>query len=270
VRCRPSGAQEPVMRGPSPVTDRAPVPLDVHAPAAGAPTPDLTHRFWSEERSLSSLLAVLIVYHVAFPAASELGAGRWVGAICLSLIAVSSVLTSFRRRYLRVAARTTAVAVLLVQWLELATSWRATVLVNTVADAVLVSFLTAAVATQVFKRGPVSPHRIRGAIVVYLLIGALFGFVYQFLVLVDPDAIRLASETSMRDLQAIRRELSYFSFVTLTTLGYGDIAPVSPVARSLVTLEAMTGQLYIAITIARLVSIQSGASDAPEGSPPAD
>jgi voltage-gated potassium channel len=48
---------------------------------------------------------------------------------------------------------------------------------------------------------------------------------------------------------------SYYSFVTLTTLGYGDITPLTPVARSLSLLEAITGQLYIAILIARLVGI---------------
>jgi voltage-gated potassium channel Kch len=50
--------------------------------------------------------------------------------------------------------------------------------------------------------------------------------------------------------------LYYFSFVTLTTVGYGDILPVAPVARALATLEALVGQLYPAILIARLVSLQ--------------
>jgi hypothetical protein len=51
-------------------------------------------------------------------------------------------------------------------------------------------------------------------------------------------------------------ELIYFSFVTLTTMGYGDITPIHPIARSLAITEALTGQLYIAILLARLVSLE--------------
>lgn len=51
-------------------------------------------------------------------------------------------------------------------------------------------------------------------------------------------------------------EMIYYSFVTLTTLGYGDIVPVSPSARSLATLEALTGQLYLTVLVARLVGLQ--------------
>ena len=51
------------------------------------------------------------------------------------------------------------------------------------------------------------------------------------------------------------RELFYYSYVTLTTLGYGDIGPVSPVARSLVTLEAVVGQLYLVVLVASLVGM---------------
>ena len=50
-------------------------------------------------------------------------------------------------------------------------------------------------------------------------------------------------------------EMIYYSFITLTTLGYGDIVPVSPSARSLATLEALTGQLYLTVLVARLVGL---------------
>jgi hypothetical protein len=132
-------------------------------------------------------------------------------------------------------------------------------ILGTIVDASLVGFLMAAVAAQVFRAGPVTAHRIRGAVVVYLLLGVLFGFLYETLVLLDPDAIRLTNGLDTSNLDALRRELNFFSFVTLTTVGYGDITPVSAFARSLATLEAICGQLYIAITLARLVSNQRSA-----------
>jgi hypothetical protein len=74
----------------------------------------------------------------------------------------------------------------------------------------------------------------------------------------DPEAFRglVTTEGSPRGLSSPRAsELLYFSYVTLTTLGFGDITPVHPVARSIAGLEALTGQFYIAIVVARLVAL---------------
>jgi voltage-gated potassium channel Kch len=73
-------------------------------------------------------------------------------------------------------------------------------------------------------------------------------------VLVQPGSIRFTSTLDLGNPQAIREELRYFSFVTLTTVGYGDVTPLSPAARALATLEALSGQIYLAVTLARLVS----------------
>jgi voltage-gated potassium channel Kch len=65
-----------------------------------------------------------------------------------------------------------------------------------------------------------------------------------------------------------RPDFAYFSFVTLTTVGYGDVTPVHPVARSLALVEALTGQLYPAILLARLVSLATGSQPSlPPGEP---
>jgi hypothetical protein len=57
------------------------------------------------------------------------------------------------------------------------------------------------------------------------------------------------------NIDALQRQLTYFSFITLTTTGYGDITPVHPLARTLAIFEALAGQLYLVITLARLVSL---------------
>lgn len=88
-----------------------------------------------------------------------------------------------------------------------------------------------------------------GSILVYLLIGIAFGEAARSVALLHPGAY--ASGTFAR---IDRAELYHFSLVTLTTVGYGDITPVHPMARSLAALEALTGQLFPAILIARLVS----------------
>jgi hypothetical protein len=101
----------------------------------------------------------------------------------------------------------------------------------------------------------VTAHRIRGAILIYLLLGVMWAFTYQVVALTIPEAFRLPEGLIAGEPDALRRELTYFSVVTLTTTGYGDITAVHPVARTLVMLEILVGQLYPAIVLAWLVSL---------------
>ncbi len=109
---------------------------------------------------------------------------------------------------------------------------------------------------QVFREGPVTAHRVRGAIAVYLLIGITWSIIYQLIALFIPGAFSFPqSMTSNPGEREYRAVLTYFSFVTMTTLGYGDIVPVHPVPRMFAIFEALIGQLYPATLLARLVSL---------------
>lgn len=114
--------------------------------------------------------------------------------------------------------------------------------------------LAFAVGINVFARGHALGDRVYGAIVLYLLIGLMCAFGYAMLDLLVPSAFAGGSGHSR-----VLSEWVYFSFVTLTTVGYGDITPVARAARSLAMLEALAGQLYPAIIIARIVSLPVGA-----------
>jgi len=120
---------------------------------------------------------------------------------------------------------------------------------------IYLGFLLVMVAVQVFGEGPVTGHRIRGAIVVYLLLGGLWALVYQVVAITIPHAFHLPEGFEGSYPDALYRLLTYFSFITLTSIGYGDITPVHPVARTLAMLEGLVGQLYPAIILARLVSL---------------
>ena len=76
-------------------------------------------------------------------------------------------------------------------------------------------------------------HRIRGAIVVYLLLGGLWSLLYQVVALTIPQAFRLPEGMAGGDPDALQRLMTYYSFITLTTTGYGDITPIHPVTRTL-------------------------------------
>ena len=84
---------------------------------------------------------------------------------------------------------------------------------------------------------------------VYFLIGFLWSFLYIVVTISDPGSI------SFPDSELIPGEIFYFSFVTLTTLGYGDITPESMMARNLTIIEATIGQIYLTVLVARLVGL---------------
>jgi hypothetical protein len=113
--------------------------------------------------------------------------------------------------------------------------------------------LISVVARAVFSPGRVTHHRIIGAILVYLSVALTFVALYSIVGLLVPNAF---SGMSFEDNSALASKVIYFSFVTLTSTGYGDVFPVHPVARSLCNLETIIGQLYPATLLARLVSLE--------------
>ena len=114
-------------------------------------------------------------------------------------------------------------------------------------------FLCAAIVTinrTIFSVKKVNGDTIKGGIAVFFLIGTVWALVYNIVYLLDANAFSASIEaTNLLD------SMFYFSFTTLTTLGYGDITPVSDLARTLANLEAVTGMMYPSIFIARLVGL---------------
>jgi Ion channel len=118
---------------------------------------------------------------------------------------------------------------------------------------IIVITLGFAVARRVFGPGRINFHRIVGAVLLYLLIALAFVSLFTLVGLLVPNAF---SGLVLEDNQKMASTLIYFSFVTLTSTGYGDIYPVHPVARSLCNLETIIGQLYPATLLARLVTLE--------------
>ena len=118
---------------------------------------------------------------------------------------------------------------------------------------IIVCTLGYVVARKVFSGGEVTFHRIVGAVLLYLLIALAFVSAFLLLGFWVPNAF---SGLVVEDSQKLSSNLIYFSFVTLTTVGYGDIVPIHPVARSLCNLESIIGQLYPATLLARMVSLE--------------
>jgi hypothetical protein len=114
--------------------------------------------------------------------------------------------------------------------------------------------LSIVVARAVFAPGQVTFHRVIGAVLLYLNIGLIFAALFCFVALRLPNAI--TGIGTLQDNLAVAGNLIYFSFVTLTSVGYGDIVPLHPFARGLANVEAIIGQLYPATLLARLVTLE--------------
>ncbi len=121
-----------------------------------------------------------------------------------------------------------------------------TTIINGVMTILSVGTLFVLLIVYVFRPGRATWHRLVGAVVAYLLVAIMWARAFEILIIVNPAALDLPHAAGNFT------DLIYFSFATITTLGYG--MPLGPVARSMVSVEAVMGQMYLAILIARLVS----------------
>jgi hypothetical protein len=108
------------------------------------------------------------------------------------------------------------------------------------------------VLTKVFEPGPISEYRVIGSIVVYMLLANLWSVMYQFIYQHIPGAFQITLPPF--ESNTIEANFMYFSYITITTTGFGEIVPLHPFARALVQVEAIIGVLYPVILIGRLVS----------------
>ena len=110
------------------------------------------------------------------------------------------------------------------------------------------------VARAVFAPGRVTYHRLVGTLVLYLMIGSTFAGLYGTIGLLVPHAF--GGMPPREDGPAVIAHALYFSFVTLTTAGFGDVVPTHPLTRGLTNLETVVGQLFPATLIARMVTLE--------------
>jgi hypothetical protein len=116
------------------------------------------------------------------------------------------------------------------------------------------SALTWVLSHAVYAPGRITFHRLQGAAVLYLNFATIFAAAFSLIRMLNPAAF--SNFTVLTGSPGELAGMLYFSLTTLTTTGYGDITPVDPFARSLANLEAVVGQFFLTITVARLVTLE--------------
>ena len=159
------------------------------------------------------------------------------------IVAITSFGTGKGRRWVLAVA----LAACAVQFLRLTGHGRAVVLADASLSALAMGTFAAMVLVDVTRSDPM-PDRLIDVILAYVLVGAMFAFVYEMVDVAVPGALLLDGHSMGIS------DYVYFSFTTMTSVGYGDALPMHPVSRTVAMGEALTGQLYVAVLIARFAS----------------
>lgn len=207
-----------------------------------------------EQDSYLLLLAVLLVEYFVLMVIPQ---DRWSRLASAPLVAATLLLglrtSGVRRRTLRAAQVAAAVSVLLVAAQSVLGGQRLAGGIYLLLGALLLT-TPPAVLRRVLRHQTVTLETIAGAVCVYVLLGLVFAFFYLAIGSFKPDAFTDQASATGPSGSA---DYLYFSFISLTTVGFGDIVPVGKVSRALVVLEALMGQIFLVTTVARLVALFS-------------
>jgi len=209
-----------------------------------------------KNRGIGWLFIVLLLFLLSFPLVADLRAGSLILDVLLFVVLIASTYAVSHQRKLLIIAIILAVPAFGF-WLSVRAIETPILAFSGLAlSAIFFLFVLVVLMRNVIQFDDVDLDTIYGAMSTYLLIGVTWSFFYAMVEISSPGAFNFGLLTAQAGDSAARGALhffTYYSLVTLSTLGYGDITPLSPFARSLSALEAITGQLFIAITIARLV-----------------
>jgi voltage-gated potassium channel len=206
--------------------------------------------------SAVQLLIALGLLFICTPFVEELEGGELIVSGLFSLVLLAGVVAVAGRKRDLVIAIAIATPAIAARWMNHFHPIFAAVLVFLIGALVLITFVIAHLLRFILRAPAVDVQVLCASISAYLMLGVLWTVAYWLVDKLTPGGAfsfnANAGERSMNGFNGF-----YFSFITLSTVGYGDITPVSRVARWLAAMEAMTGLLYIAVLIARLVSLYS-------------
>jgi hypothetical protein len=206
------------------------------------------------------LLVCILLLFVLYPFTSGDVFGIGVLDVLTTLILLVATYILGRKGHRVAVVVLLAIPAVVVGWLTYAIRSQ---MINAVADVLSILFfttITLMILADVLKDERITGEKIYGAICAYLLMGLIWSFSYDLLETLHKESFSIVRAADKVGLQRTENfgadsDLAYYSFITLTTLGYGDICPRTATARSLASLEALVGQLYLAVLVSRLVGL---------------
>ena len=196
-----------------------------------------------------ALLALVLVY----PMLLGVPGGRLILDGFLTVAVVGSCVAASAHRLHWLVSLAFALVVIITRWAHAVTGIESLLFITSIAAAIFFFHMAAVVIVDIIGRVErVTADTIYGALAAYLLLGIGWAFVYLTVELFTPGSYSAANPMWAGDAGELPSFL-YYSFVTLTTLGYGDVLPATAQAGTLAVTEAVMGQIYLAVLVARLV-----------------
>ena len=217
--------------------------------------------------SVAQFLGALILMLLAAPFVDEFKYGPSIDTALITLVLILGVLAVGRSRRTEMLAFVLVIPVLLARWIHHFQPQTFPPAIEHIASLIFLGFLEFQLLQFIFRAPRVDSEVLCAGIAGYLLLGILWTIAYMLISgpYFDPEHVAFAFNVGSATPHAPGQfEAYYFSFITLSTVGYGDITPLSHPARTLAMAEAMTGTLYMAVLISRLVALYS----APDSKPP--
>src|SRR6266852_851404 len=206
--------------------------------------------------STVELLIALAFLFVSVPFVEEIKGGELIVSILFSLVLLAGVLAVADRKRVLVIALVLAIPAIAGRWINHFRPHLVPPAVFLVGGLILIIFVVAHLLRFILRAPSVTTEVLCASISAYLMLGLMWTMAYWLVDQLTPGgAFSFNTNTGTRSMNGFNG--FYFSFITLSTVGYGDITPVSRIARWLAAMEAMTGLLYVAVLIARLVSLYS-------------
>ena len=206
--------------------------------------------------STVQLLIALALLFTCAPLVEEIKGGHLILSFLFSLVLLSAVLAVANRKRVLVIALVLAIPAIAGRWINNFRPDLVPPAVFLVGGLILIIFVVGHLLRFVLRAPVVTTDVLYASISAYLMLGLMWTMAYWLVDQLTPGgAFSFNTNAGTRSINGFNG--FYFSFITLSTVGYGDITPVSKVARMLAAMEAMTGLLYVAVLIARLVSLYS-------------
>ena len=195
------------------------------------------------------LLLAFVALLLCVPALEDALGRQLVFAIFFSLIVAASLFTGAARRLDMIAGGVVGALAVGLAWISIVKEPPPFGPYPLLVFALFLAITARSLVTRLLTTGEVGRAEIEISLCVYFIFGYFFAVVFTFLSEVSPGSFSGGADSLSMS------ESIYFSFVTLTTLGYGDITPISPLAQRFAVLEAIVGQIYLVVLVARLVSM---------------
>ena len=211
------------------------------------------YRLSARRFSAIELLIALVALFITLPFVETIREGTLIESILLSLVLISAIFAIAASKWVVLVAILLAFPALLCRWIH---EFRPDLMPPEfflIGGILFVLFVIVNLLRFVLTARSVNTEVLSASISAYLLLGLLWTFAYWLVSELVPNAFSFSgADTSLKGFNGL-----YFSFITMSTVGYGDITPVARVARMLAAMQAVTGLLYVAVLIARLVSLQT-------------